>query len=167
MCKFRNYDKYEVFEDGRIWSYKRKKFLKPYTNNKGYQVVWLYDNEGESKLYKVHRVVWETFSGRPIPNNLQVNHIDENKENNARSNLELMTPKQNSNYGTRNTRIAKTKINGKTSKQVGAYRNGELIFTFPSAMEAGRNGFDQGAVSACCRGDKNYKTHKGYEWRYI
>ena len=32
MSKFRDYDKYEVFEDGRIWSYKSKKFLKPIGN---------------------------------------------------------------------------------------------------------------------------------------
>ena len=167
MCKFRNFEKYEVFEDGKIWSYSHKKWLKPTTNKKGYQTVCLSDNKGKQKWYKVHRVVWEAVTGKPIPECMQINHRNEIKTSNFFENLELVTPKQNSNYGTRNSRISKAKINGKTSKQVGAYRNGELIFTFPSAMEAGRNGFDQGAVSACCRGVKNYKTHKGFEWRYI
>lgn len=167
MSKFRDFEKYEVYEDGRIYSYKRNKFLTPTTTKNGYQTVCLSDNECKQKWYKVHRVVWEAVTGKPIPSNMQINHINEDKTANFFANLELMTPKQNSNYGSRNTRIAKAKINGKTSKQVGAYRNGELIFTFPSAMEAGRNGFDQGAVSACCRCAKNYKTHKGFTWRYI
>ena len=43
--KFRDFDKYDVFEDGRIFSYSRNKFLKPQTDKYGYQRVWLTDNE--------------------------------------------------------------------------------------------------------------------------
>lgn len=45
MSKFRNYSNYEIYPDGKIWSYKYKKFLKPKTNKWGYQQVKLYDNE--------------------------------------------------------------------------------------------------------------------------
>ena len=80
-----------------------------------------------------------------------------------------MTPKQNTNYGTGISRRAKTHSklnkNGKLSKAVGGYKNGELIFTFPSTMECGRQGFNQGNVWSCCRG--KFKTYKGYTWRYI
>ena len=48
--KFRDYDNYEVFEDGRIYSYKYKKFLKPWTNKDGYKVVNLFDNERKRKI---------------------------------------------------------------------------------------------------------------------
>ena len=43
----------------------------------------------------------ETFN--PVENmeNLDVNHIDENKENNDLTNLEWLTHKDNVNYGTR------------------------------------------------------------------
>ena len=34
MSKFRNFEKYEVYEDGRIWSYKTNKWLKPKTEKK-------------------------------------------------------------------------------------------------------------------------------------
>lgn len=50
MAKFRNYDKYEVYEDGRIFSYKKNKFLKPITVKGGYQRVGLTDNEGKKKI---------------------------------------------------------------------------------------------------------------------
>ena len=167
---FRDYTNYDVYDDGRIWSYKSKKFLKPILDKDGYQVVHLYDNEGKQKWYKVHKVVWESVTGEPIPKGLQINHRNEIKTSNMISNLELVSPKQNCNWATRNTRIAKAKINGKTSKQVGAYRNGELIFTFPSAMEAGRQGFNQGNVSACCRNcymRLGNNVYKGFEWRYL
>ena len=162
MSKFRNFEKYEVYPDGKIWSYSRNKWLKPITDKDGYQVVCLTDNEGKRKMYFVHRVVWESVTGEPIPEGMQINHRSEVKMENMISNLELMTPKQNINYGTGIQRCHKTQ-----SKQVGAYKDGKLVMTFQSTAEARRQGFNQGAVAACCRGAKNYKTHKGFEWRYL
>lgn len=162
---YKDFTKYEVYEDGRIWSYSKKKFLKPFTRKDGYQQVWLTDNEGNAKIYFVHRVVWESVTGATIPEGMQINHIDEMKDNNAISNLNLMSPKENCNWQTRNERISKSMTNGKLSKQVGAFKDGNIVITFSSTNEAGRNGFDQGAVAACCRCER--KTHKGFEWRYI
>ena len=166
MSKFRNFEKYEVYDDGRIWSYKSNKWLKPITQANGYQLVHLSDNECKRKWYLLHRVVWESVTGEPIPEGYEINHRNEIKtDNRFFENLELVSHKENLNYGTRNSRASKAQINGKRSKKVGAFKNGELIFTFPSAKEGGRNGFDQGHISACCRGES--KTHKGYTWRYI
>ena len=169
MAKFRDFSNYEIYADGRIYSYKRNKWLKPWTNKDGYQQVRLTDNEGKCKWYYLHRIVYETFSGEPIPPNMQVNHIDEKKDNNAISNLNLMSPKQNNNWGSRNKRLSKAKKGiipkANPQKQVGAFKDGKLVFTFQSTQEAGRNGFIQSNVSACCNGKS--KTHKGFEWRYI
>ena len=167
MSKFRDYDKYEVYEDCRIWSYSRKKFLKPKTDKDGYQIVCLSDNECKRKWYKVHRVVWEAVTSEPILENLEINHISEIKTENFFENLQLVSHKENCNYGTRNERARKANTNGKLSKKVGAFKDGELVMIFPSVNEAQRQGFDIGSVGKCCRGVKNYKTHKGYEWRYI
>ena len=158
---FRNYSNYEVFEDGRIYSYKTKKFLKPQTQKNGYQVVNLYDNDGKMKKYLVHRIVYEAVSGSPIPLGMQVNHINEDKtDNRFFENLNLMTPKENTNWGSGIERVTKA-----LSKQVGAFKNGELVMAFSSTNDAGRNGFDQSSVSRCCNGKR--KTHNGYEWKYI
>ena len=171
MSKFRNFEKYEVYEDGRIWSYSQKKWLKPMTRKDGYQQVCLVDNEGKKKMYMVHRVVWESVTGEPIPSNLEINHISEAKDENFFANLQLISHKQNLNYGTRNSRASKSKTNNpKRSKQVVAYKNCELVMTFLSTAEAGRQGFNQSAVAACCRNcysREGNNVYKGFEWRYI
>ena len=167
---FKDFTKYEVYPDGKIWSYSQKKWLKPMTKKDGYQQVCLVDNGGKKKLYLLHRVVWEAVTGEPIPNNLQINHRSEVKTENFFANLELVSPKQNLNFGTRNSRASKTKTNGKLSKQVGAYKDGKLVMTFLSTAEAGRNGFNQSAVAACCRNcysREGNNVYKGFTWRYI
>ena len=163
---FRDYTKYEIYEDGRIWSYKTNRFLKPETDKVGYKLVVLSDNEGKIKTYKLHRVVYEAVSGEPIPKGFEVNHIDEDKSNNRFSNLNLMTHKENCNWGTGIERQAKSMTNNpKISKAVGAFKNCELVMTFQSMSEAERQGFSQGNIWFCCNG--KIKTHKGFEWRYI
>lgn len=163
---FRDFTKYEVYPDGKIWSYSHKKWLKPQTRPNGYQQVCLSDNNGNSRWYLLHRVVYESVTGSPIPEGFEINHISEVKTENMITNLELVSHKENINFGTRTIRSAKAQRNNKKrSKQVCAYRNGELIMTFKSVNEARRQGFNKGNVAACCRGE--LKTYKGFEWRYI
>ena len=171
MSKFRDYSKYEVYEDGRIWSYSHKKFLKPSTMKNGYQIVCLSDNEGNRKMYYLHRVVWEAVTGEPIPENLEINHRSEDKTENFFENLELISHRQNINYGSGIKRCHKAQINDpKRSKAVGAFKDGELVIKFPSTREAGRQGFHQGNVAACCRNCFNREgnnVYKGYTWKYL
>lgn len=44
----------------------------------------------------IHRLVWETFNG-PIPNELEIDHQDNNRNNNNLFNLQLVTHKENVN----------------------------------------------------------------------
>lgn len=156
-----NYSNYVILpNEGLVYSLKRNRFIGNKHSKTGYWQCTLYGDNGSIWDTSFHRFIYEAVYG-PIPEGLQVNHIDENPSNNVISNLNLMTPKENINWGTRNERVAKTK-----SKPVGAYKNGILQFTFSSTREAERNGFHSGAISNCCRGI-HYKTYKGYEWRYI
>ena len=160
MSKFRNFEKYEVYEDGRIWSYLTNKWLKPKTEKNGYQRVCLYDNEGKMKLYLLHRVVYEAVTGESIPEGYEINHISEAKDENFFANLQLISHKENCNFGTRNERVSKA-----LSKQVGAFKDGKLVMTFPSTQECGRQGFERSAVTRCCNGKLPH--YKGYTWKYI
>ena len=84
----------------------KEKILKPGKNKGGYQVVAL-SKDGKAKWFRVNRLIAFLFILNDNPEHkTEVNHIDENKENNSASNLEWVTPKQNSNHGTRNKRVA-------------------------------------------------------------
>lgn len=88
-------DLYEASNLGRVKSIKHG-VLKPIDSN-GYRRVRLCKN-GNKKLFRVHRVVWEAFNGKIEPG-LQVNHKDEDKSNNNITNLEVLTAKENIKYG--------------------------------------------------------------------
>ena len=156
---------YQVSNFGRVKSLgngnsnnSKERILKPGKATNGYLQVNLYKN-GKSKMCKIHRLVADTFLSNPdgLP---EVNHKDEDKTNNSVYNLEWVTAKENSNHGTRNERSAKTR-----SKPVLQFTlDGEFIREWPSTQECGRNGFGQGLIAACCRGE--YKQAYNYKWQY-
>ena len=154
---------YEVSDIGRVKSlkYGKEKILKPGKDRGGYLQVSLC-KDGHVKTARIHRLVAEAFIQNP--NNLAtINHKDEVKTNNAVSNLEWMSMKDNINYGTHNKRSAETR-----SKSVLMFdkSNGELLATFPSICEAERvTGINISHISECCNG--NRKSAGGYVWRYI
>lgn len=108
---------YLACEDGRIYSTRRKKYLAPAIQNSGYCIVCLC-KDGKLFMRTVHRLIADTFLGEHPE--LEVNHKDENKLNNALSNLEFLTHKENINYGTCMARrvesLKKTRENNKKLK---------------------------------------------------
>lgn len=159
---------YKVSSMGRVKSLERidcrghlvkERILKLKKGRIGYFYVTLC-KDGKQKNYFIHRLVAEAFL-KPIPKKNFVNHLDEVKTSNHYSNLEYCTHKENCNYGTRNKRVAKAK-----SKPIQGVdpKSGKIVVEFPSTKEAGKNGYVQGNVSACCRGE--LKSHHGLIWRY-
>jgi len=70
------------------------------SKNERYARVTLTKN-GFQKLFSVHRLVAIAYLGKP-PKGKQVNHKDTNKRNNYLSNLEYLTPKENSLHSLKN-----------------------------------------------------------------
>ena len=169
---------YQVSNLGRILSLDylhtgKPKLRKPRKRKDGYLQVTLSKN-GEDKTCLVHRLVAETF----IPNHENkpcINHKIEGEKgkkinmvffnedgtiDKEKSTIEWVTYEENNNYGSHNERMAKTK--SKPVLQLSL--DGELIREWESTHECGRNGFNQGAVAACCRGE--LKQYKGFLWMY-
>ena len=107
-----------------------------------------------------HQVIAATFI--PNPNNYPfVNHKDENPSNNCVENLEWCDVKYNSNFGTRNQKVAKHRC-----KPVLQFtKEGELVKEWDSAKEAAlKAGFNKDCISQCCA--SKIKSHRGYIFKF-
>lgn len=156
---------YQVSNEGRVKSLKRKIILKQQTIKGGYLRVHLWKN-GKCKHKIVSVLVYETFIG-DIPEDLQVNHKDENKSNNKVENLNLLTSQDNNNWGTRNERSRQSQLNDeKKSKKVKVYKypSMEFVGIFPSRKEIERKlkCFNVKKVI-----DGIYKQEKGYTFENV
>ena len=90
------YKDYLASKCGKILSLKRnqKRILKPGKNGKSNYLIFCLYEKNKKKFYLVHRFIFETFKGE-IPSDKQADHIDNCKENNSISNLQLLTPSEN------------------------------------------------------------------------
>lgn len=147
---------YAVTSCGKVWSYRSKKFLKPYNDGFGYWKVELC-KDGKRKQVKVSRLVLMTYNPVEGMENLDVNHIDECKDHNWLSNLNWMTHKENLNHGTRNERAGKA-----LRKPVYCIELGRAFESQGAA--AAELGLQQSGISNCING--RYKTCGGYHWRF-
>lgn len=143
-----------------------EKILKPKIDKYGYVVYGLC--RGKHKMMKfctAHRLVYEAFNGE-IPDGMHVNHINEDKTDNRPENLNLMTPKENNNWGTHTERVHKKLINGKLSKPVLQYTlDNVFIKEWPSIKEIQRQlNFSKSYIIGCCKG--KYKKAYDYIWKY-
>lgn len=158
--------KYQVSNYGRVRStgfdkWHPGRILKLSKVKKGYLRACLL-----GKFYLVHRLVWEAFNG-PIPAGMQVNHIDEDKTNNRLDNLNLMTPKENSNWGTKTKRFVEKMTNRKDCSKwvIKLNKKNEILHFYPSIHQAQKEtGVDYRNISACCTGKR--ETSGGFIWKY-
>ena len=145
---------YAADESGQVWSYRRKKFLKPFMSNTGYLQVGLC-KDGKSKTCLLHRLIAETLLPNP-ENKPQVHHIDGDRTNSALSNLQWTTPEENNN-----DELHKQRCSTRSKKVYFV----ELEKEFNSMTEAAREiGVSSSRISECCNGKT--KTCAGYHWQF-
>ena len=159
---------YMISDKGNVHSVERRdvmgrkisgRILKPLSHTDGYLQVQLYKN-GKIKNKYIHRLVAEAFIPNP-KSFLEINHLDEVKDNNELSNLEWCTREHNNNYGKRTEKVSKKvkAVNIKTGE----------VLTFNSIREAGRKGYTREYVSLACRGVYNTgggNLYRGHKWSY-
>ena len=95
-------------------NFEKVKQCKQTLNTWGYMTVNLSKN-GKSNTKRVHRLVAETFLGE---SDLQVDHIDGNKQNNKLDNLEYVTPKENTQRAWKNGIAKNTEHQRQIAKKV-------------------------------------------------
>ena len=150
---------YAVTSCGRIWSYKRSRFLQTTPNRQGYLYVHLY-KDGKSYHKRVHRLIAEAYI--PNLNNLpEVNHKDEIKDHNWINNLEWCTKEYNIRYGTGIERANEKRIRCK----IRCVETGEV---FNSITECSKTiGYQASHIIEHLNGNKSRKHILGMHFERI
>lgn len=133
--EIKNFPGYYVYENGNIISTKQgyNRILKPYTSNKGYQYIKLFNKDYELKHCAMHRLVALAFVDNRHSKR-EVNHKDFNKKNNHYTNLEWNTSKENKNH--MYTQSDHTPVRNYSRSLL--YKDGVLVADFISVSEACR-----------------------------
>ena len=84
---------YQVDGRGRIWSQKRKRYLKPWMGANGYLKTGL-RRDGKTNFRYIHRIVAKVFLPPPTKGQ-EINHKDGDKQNNHWTNLEWVSRTEN------------------------------------------------------------------------
>lgn len=145
---------YAITSCGKVWSYRRNRFLKVRDKGDGYKKVTLTDRNGKATDRSIHRLVADAYILNP-DNLPEVNHKNEDKAKNNAQNLEWCTRQYNVSYGTRSSKFAKA-----VGKDVVCLETG---ISYESVSAAGRAlGINISTISRAIR-CPNYTT-KGYHW---
>lgn len=125
----------------------------------GYKHVTL-QIHGKAKRFRVHRLVAEAFIPNP-ENKPYVNHIDGNRQNNNVSNLEWVTPQENTKHAVSTGLMLPTRQRAVVQFSL----EGEKIAEYISISEAARqtNSSDE-KICICCQLQR--EQHNGFQWRY-
>lgn len=155
-------ERYSVSNLGRIKSLYagKERILKPFVDAKGYLKVDIRSPK-KRKSYFVHRLVAMAFIPNPNGYN-EINHKDEDKTNNAVTNLEWCDTMYNCNYGTRNQRKAIS-----CQKKVFSIDKHGNIEHYNSVKEAEEiTGIHRTSISKVLSDNYPHKTAGGKQWFY-
>ena len=174
MIPSKRFDCSVDIEKGYVATCRKKENYGSTNKQTGYKAVML--KERGSKFfapYYVHRIVWETANGTPVPPGFHIHHQDSNKENNSIFNLSCVTAKLNNWFAARNRdykAIYETrKKNGFKSKTVAIGPNDKRM-EFPSMRQAALHFGCNPTTVSCIINKKKYYTkvlHKGEEWTFV
>lgn len=168
--------KYMVSNMGRVKSLNfgrmhYERIMKQTYDRNGYLFVNLW-MKNKYRGHRIHRLVYEAFIS-PLPQwvsnqkgdyRMEINHKNEIRDDNRLENLELITCKENNNYGLHKQRISKS-----NSKKVYQYTlDKKLVKIWANTKSCSIDGFRQSNVSACCRNcyGKNGNIYKAFLWSY-
>lgn len=112
-------DRYEVSDTGLVRRKDTGHILQGCLDGGGYRSIKLTFDNSIQKRFKTHRLVAEHFIENPDPKHkIFVNHIDGNKLNNVKNNLEWVTPRENNLHYYRLQQEAKKERKRRNNKPI-------------------------------------------------
>ena len=153
---------YYVSAFGEVWSLRKSngrwRELKPKKGHDGYLRFSIWQN-GVGKTTYVHRAVYEAFNG-PIPEGLEINHINTRRDDCRLSNRELVTP-----AGTHNHPPTRENMREAKRPKMKRVLDATTGIEYESINEAARQTrLDIRHISACCNEKRN--SVGGHSFRY-
>ena len=95
-------NRYKISDYGNVYDTISDRYLKHSIDDEGYHRVHLHTSAGYKSVY-VHRIVLIEFEGYDTdPEKNQVDHVDCNKDNNYKGNLEWVTKEENARRAMKN-----------------------------------------------------------------
>nr|DAF55175.1 MAG TPA: homing endonuclease [Siphoviridae sp. ctZHD14] len=158
---------YSVSNLGRVRNDKKMTMLEGYVNNNGYSMVHLRNRI--DKMCSVHRLVMKAFEPCEEMDDLQINHIDGDKQNNTVSNLEWCDALYNVRHAFR------TGLQPKEFRETYCYDlDGNFLKGYECATDAAKDlNIDESNILRCLNEEqshylswqfKSYKKDKIDEW---
>ena len=158
----KEYDNYEVSNNGGVLNKKIRRVLKHGINTNGYPIVVL-SKKGVTKTKTIHRLVANAFI-EGCNDGLVIDHKDGNKENNNISNLEFCTSSENNKRAYDNgLKNPSHPYNQPNSRKVRVIETGEI---YSSVRECARNtGGNSRHICDCLNG--RLKKHNGLHYEDV
>lgn len=162
---------YEASSEGEIRRKQTGHVMATRESNSGYLMITACV-DGKARTAYVHRLVALAFAAR-CEGQTQVNHTDGNKQNNAASNLEWVTPRENMAHAkakglideaARKRGIAKACKAAAASHRKRVIRSDGVVF---ESIEDAANATGCAAVSISGLLHGRMKTLKGYTFNYV
>jgi hypothetical protein len=147
--------------------------LKPWKNP---PAIWKNNKNGYwyikvgTTVFSLHRFVYHNTKGL-LPEDLDINHIDGDKDNNNPENLEVVTRSENIRHayeiGLRvGSHTGKFGADHHRSRPIkGIHKDTGEVVSFGGLQEAGRGGFSPSKICLSAQGKRGH--HKGFVWSYV
>ena len=128
MCREKqiDYSKYKIFENGKIFSNTKNKFIAVNNKTNGYVYNNLILTNGKKESFGRHRVIWYYFNGN-IPKGYDIDHINGDKTDNRIENLRCVTRKENMNNPITKEKMINIWSNLERNKKISESNKGHFV----------------------------------------